>query len=174
VRSRSIFGPEKDSCFFLYEGASADAVGEAGRRAALAFAGVTSTVPIVNLHDDRSVSAHGRGMEPRQTLTPKEERVARLVAQGRSTPEVARMLDLSPKTVETHLFRVYRKLGIHSRGELAGHLRETEPMGAPLGRAGSKDEPDSPFSGGDPPVMTVEAVDGRGGESGDESGERGV
>ena len=43
---RSIFVPEKDCCFLLYEAASADAVREAGRRAALAIEGVATAVEV--------------------------------------------------------------------------------------------------------------------------------
>lgn len=45
---RSIFVPEADSCFFLYEGASAEAVGEAGRRAALTVERVAPVVQLPN------------------------------------------------------------------------------------------------------------------------------
>lgn len=43
---RSLFVPEDESCFFLYEGPSAEAVGEAGRRAALAIARVSEAVRV--------------------------------------------------------------------------------------------------------------------------------
>ncbi|MFJ7218844.1 LuxR C-terminal-related transcriptional regulator [Amycolatopsis sp. NPDC098790] len=52
-------------------------------------------------------------------LTPQEEAVSRLVAQGWSNKEVAAELFLSGKTVQYHLTRVYAKLGIRSRTELA-------------------------------------------------------
>ena len=45
--------------------------------------------------------------------------MAREVAAGATNREVAARLFLSPKTIEFHLGRVYRKLGIHSRTELA-------------------------------------------------------
>ena len=56
------------------------------------------------------------------SLTPSERRVADAAAEGATNREVATQLFLSPKTVEMHLGRVYRKLGISSRGELAGAL----------------------------------------------------
>jgi DNA-binding CsgD family transcriptional regulator len=61
-------------------------------------------------------------------LTPTERRVAELVAQGLQTKQVAGRLFVSPKTVEGHLTRIYGKLGVSSRTELAGRLdrRETE------------------------------------------------
>ena len=55
-------------------------------------------------------------------LTPTEESVARLVAAGRSNPEVADELGLSPKAVQWHVSRVYRKLEVDSRAELAARL----------------------------------------------------
>ena len=64
----------------------------------------------------------------RRQLTPTEERVARLVAEGRATPDVAAVLRISPKTVVTHLFLVYRKLGIRSREELAALVSDAAPL----------------------------------------------
>nr|WP_238356842.1 helix-turn-helix transcriptional regulator [Kribbella italica] len=58
-------------------------------------------------------------------LTPQERQVAQLLAGGHSTREAAAKLFLSPKTVEYHLRKVYTKLGIHSRAELAEQLTET-------------------------------------------------
>jgi DNA-binding CsgD family transcriptional regulator len=52
-------------------------------------------------------------------LTPSERRIAELVAEGRSNKDVATALFVTPKTVETQLGRIYGKLGIHSRAELA-------------------------------------------------------
>jgi DNA-binding CsgD family transcriptional regulator len=52
-------------------------------------------------------------------LTPQELRVARAVAEGATNKQVAARLFLSPKTIDFHLGRVYRKLDIHSRAELA-------------------------------------------------------
>jgi DNA-binding NarL/FixJ family response regulator len=52
-------------------------------------------------------------------LTPTEERVAALVADGRSNKEVAEALFVSVRTVEANLTRIYAKLGIRSRTELA-------------------------------------------------------
>jgi DNA-binding NarL/FixJ family response regulator len=53
-------------------------------------------------------------------LTPHEYRIALLVAQGRTNPEVAAELFISRKTVEHHLSQIYRKVGVRSRTELAG------------------------------------------------------
>ena len=52
-------------------------------------------------------------------LTPAERRVAELVAEGRTNREAASLLVLSEHTIDSHLRRVYRKLGVRSRAELA-------------------------------------------------------
>jgi len=57
------------------------------------------------------------------SLTSQELQVALLLAEGRTTRETAAALFLSPKTVEYHLRKVYTKLAIHSRAELAELLR---------------------------------------------------
>lgn len=55
-------------------------------------------------------------------LTPAERRVAELAATGLTNRDIAQSLFLSEKTVEAHLGRTYRKLGIRSRGRLAAAL----------------------------------------------------
>jgi DNA-binding CsgD family transcriptional regulator len=64
--------------------------------------------------------AGGRGPRstPPGTLTAQQQRVAGLVAAGAANADIARQLYLSVSTVETHLERIYAKLGIHSRYEL--------------------------------------------------------
>ena len=57
-------------------------------------------------------------------LTSSERKVARLTASGMTNGAVAAALFISPKTVEFHLARIYRKLGIRSRAELGRHMRE--------------------------------------------------
>ncbi|MGW6055359.1 AAA family ATPase [Streptomyces sp. NPDC055189] len=52
-------------------------------------------------------------------LTPQELRIAGLVADGLSSKEIAARLFLSPRTVEYHLYKIYPKLGIGSRTDLA-------------------------------------------------------
>lgn len=64
----------------------------------------------------------GRPSSP-LVLTPTEERIAELVAEGQTNREVAASLFLSVKTVETNLTRIYRKLGVGSRRELARRMR---------------------------------------------------
>jgi DNA-binding NarL/FixJ family response regulator len=51
----------------------------------------------------------------------REREVAVLAARGLNNPEIAQELGLSPRTVETHLHRVYVKLDLHDR-EALGHV----------------------------------------------------
>lgn len=81
----------------------------------------------------RATGETARKREPSAVdeLTPQELRVARLVAAGASNRDVAAQLFLSPRTVEYHLAKVFTKLGVSSRVELA-HV-PIEPVAA--GRA---------------------------------------
>jgi DNA-binding NarL/FixJ family response regulator len=59
-----------------------------------------------------------RVREPLERLSDRQLEVLRLVAEGRSTPSIARELQLSAKTVDTHRTAVMRRLGIHDRAGL--------------------------------------------------------
>jgi DNA-binding CsgD family transcriptional regulator len=76
---------------------------------------------------DELRAAGGRRRARRQdvgpaALTPAEQRVAQLAADGLATPEIARRLYVTPKTIEWHLDHVYRKLAIQSRHQLPAAL----------------------------------------------------
>jgi DNA-binding CsgD family transcriptional regulator len=58
-------------------------------------------------------------------LSETERRIVELVVAGRRNSEVAAQLSLSPNTVAWNLSKVYRKLGVRSRTELAAHLAST-------------------------------------------------
>nr|WP_274387780.1 LuxR family transcriptional regulator [Salsipaludibacter albus] len=60
-----------------------------------------------------------RTARPTDALTPQETHVARLVATGATSKEVAAQLFLSPRTIDAHLRNIFQKLGLNSRRQLA-------------------------------------------------------
>ncbi|MCX4703811.1 LuxR family transcriptional regulator [Streptomyces sp. NBC_01373] len=80
---------------------------------------------------DRELKAGGlnapRSAPGVSRLTPQEQAVARLVAEGASNQATALELFISVKTVQYHLTHIYAKLGIRSRAELAARFRESAP-----------------------------------------------
>lgn len=84
---------------------------------------------------DRELRATGeRGWRPvpspRDRLSPQEQQIAMLAAQGLSNREIGQRLFLSHRTVSSHLYRIFPKLGITSRHQLTGVL-----TGSDVGRA---------------------------------------
>ncbi len=79
-------------------------------------------------------------------LTPREEQVVALVAEGLGNRQIARELNLSEHTVKKYLFRIFEKLGVSSRVELVLYaVNNGEPrpadwmMGSPRGESNSSD-----------------------------------
>jgi DNA-binding CsgD family transcriptional regulator len=67
-------------------------------------------------------SSRRRDLAPRDQLTAQELQIAQLAAQGLSNRDIAQRLYLSHRTIGTHLYRIFPKLGITSRGELSSAL----------------------------------------------------
>lgn len=117
----------------LERGRTLLALGGAHRRAKHKRAARESLGAALQVFEDMGAQAWARrvrselerigGRSPSgSALTPSERRVAGLVAEGLATKQVAAALFVSPKTVEGHLSRIYSKLDIHSRTELAHQL----------------------------------------------------
>ncbi|HEU5404714.1 MAG TPA: LuxR C-terminal-related transcriptional regulator [Gaiellaceae bacterium] len=70
---------------------------------------------------------HIGGRRREEGLSPAEQRVADLVAQGKTNREIAATLFLAERTVASHLTHIYAKLGVRSRTELAYRLHLPEP-----------------------------------------------
>jgi DNA-binding NarL/FixJ family response regulator len=70
------------------------------------------------------------------SLTPREREIVQLLAEGKSTKEVASVLDLSVKTAETHRSNIMRKLKLHSVGELVLYAIRNNIVQVPKGDVG--------------------------------------
>lgn len=74
------------------------------------------------LHDSRRDGrTGGRDPQPGDALTNREREILQLVAEGKSSPEIARLLSLSVKTVEGHRGRIMAKLDVHHVAGLVRH-----------------------------------------------------
>jgi DNA-binding CsgD family transcriptional regulator len=90
---------------------AAEALADARAR----FAGMGAALWEARAAEELERAAPGRAAGE---LTPAEQRVAALVAEGLKNREIGQTLFMSVATVEAHLTRIYRKLGIRSRSEL--------------------------------------------------------
>lgn len=67
-----------------------------------------------------------RDIEPYQRLTPRQREVLQLIAEGRTTKQIAQLLNIGVKTVETHRMRLMEQLNIH---DVAGLVRYAVRLG---------------------------------------------
>ncbi|MER6853681.1 AAA family ATPase [Streptomyces flaveolus] len=121
----------------LAQGRQLLAAGERGRardrlREAAELAELTGAARLLTLIGQVLRDSGARGPATARTgsgaLTDSERRIAELAAAGRTNTEIAELLHLARRTVETHLTSTYRKLRIRRRTELAAALERDRPL----------------------------------------------
>jgi DNA-binding CsgD family transcriptional regulator len=101
---------------------SRDALAFASRRVGTEPIAVLLTLPDGDGEPFESAGLTSISMSPAPDLTPQELQIARLAARGLSNREIGDLLFLSHRTVGSHLYHLFPKLGVTTRGQLAGAL----------------------------------------------------
>jgi DNA-binding CsgD family transcriptional regulator len=96
----------------------------AARLGAEAYAAARAEGVAMSMQESIGWARRARGTRKRpaggwESLTPTEQQVVELVAQGLTNPQVAERMFISRGTVKTHLEHIFRKLDVRSRTELA-------------------------------------------------------
>jgi DNA-binding CsgD family transcriptional regulator len=86
-------------------------------------------------------SSSRRSTNTDEPLSAQEMQIARLASQGLSNREIGQRLFISHRTVGAHLYRIYPRLGINSRGKLAAALAALREEGPPGDVPGGPDRP---------------------------------
>ena len=95
--------------------------------------GVRYVSPQVLQKVRKDVPSIEAGKTSSPSLTPREEEIVKLLAQGHSVKVSAQMLGVSMKTVEAHKFNLMRKLGIHNKAQLVTYAIQMKIVKLPTG-----------------------------------------
>jgi DNA-binding NarL/FixJ family response regulator len=81
----------------------------------------------------RPLAPEQRQSAPHVALTPREQEILKLLAEGNSVREVSGKLNVSMKTVDAHKFNLMRKLGIHNKAQLVTYAIQNKILKLPVG-----------------------------------------
>ena len=100
-------------------------------RASATFHALGATIWAQRAERELAAAGYSRqtptAQSPWAELTAAETRVAGVILEGATYDEAASALFVSPRTIESHLRQIYRKLGVRSRSELTRRLAITDP-----------------------------------------------
>ncbi len=106
------------ACGYLLKDTAVDQLAIGVRQAAEGQIVISSALAdVLRTH----VRAGARGEEQRQSLTPREQAVLRLMADGADNTAIGRELSISPHTVKQYVKSIFEKLGVRSRVQAAVH-----------------------------------------------------
>jgi DNA-binding NarL/FixJ family response regulator len=111
---------------YLLKGSGLSDLVSAIRAVARGDAFFSPAVARILLHDSRGEGDDKASPDPADGLTRREREVLTLVGEGKSSPEIAKILGLSVKTVEGHRGRIMAKLDVHN---VAGLVRQAIRLG---------------------------------------------
>ncbi|MGZ4274344.1 MAG: helix-turn-helix transcriptional regulator [Solirubrobacteraceae bacterium] len=98
----------------------------AAPRASATFHALGATIWAQRAERELAAAGYSRQSPAEQSpwaeLTAAETRVARVILEGATYDEAASALFVSPRTIETHLRQIYRKVGVRSRSEMTRRL----------------------------------------------------
>lgn len=67
-----------------------------------------------------------------ESLTPREQEILALVAQGKANQDIGEFLGISLRTVKVHLANIFEKLGVNRRTEAIAHISSEWPCREPV------------------------------------------
>jgi DNA-binding NarL/FixJ family response regulator len=124
---RDLLGAVRQGAFgYLTKDLSGDALLRAVRgirQGDLPMSRAHAATVVEHLARARGSSADGAADEVESVLSAREREVLRLLAEGLTDREIARALAISPRTVESHVSSLLRKLGVRNRAEAAQRYR---------------------------------------------------
>lgn len=105
---------------YVLKGCTEESLVRAVKEAALGrrFLSPPVTEIALNAYIEQSKTA---GFDPHETLTPRQREVLQMVAEGKTSAEIAESLNISPRTVENHRCTLMQKLGLQNQTDVIRH-----------------------------------------------------
>ncbi len=129
----AVHGLQAGAMGYVHKDTSASSLVQAVRDV---FRGIRYVSPQVLQRERRNFrpqTQEERPPAPHAVLTPREQEILKLLAEGNSVREVSGKLNVSMKTVDAHKFNLMRKLGIHNKAQLVTYAIQNKILKLPVG-----------------------------------------